>query len=230
MKECPICHAQYDDSMNFCKKDGHRLETVSVSQSTGGVDKPQKDIPEKPVPKRKGGILKKIAIIVVVCLVVFAGVYNYLMNAATYLRLEPNALKATKSGGDCDVDIDYDGYVWEVKHKPDWVSIKKSDEKFNVEVKKNSTGSSREGSITIKSGKQVAQLAIGQLGVATYIKASETSMQFRRGGGKKNIGIETDGFDWKATDAPDWISVSEEKDSLCVECETNNGDYRSGYI
>ena len=31
MKECPICHTQYDDSLNFCTKDGHQLKSVDTS-------------------------------------------------------------------------------------------------------------------------------------------------------------------------------------------------------
>lgn len=31
MKECPICHTQYDDPLNFCTKDGHQLKSVETS-------------------------------------------------------------------------------------------------------------------------------------------------------------------------------------------------------
>lgn len=34
MKECPKCHAQYDDSLSFCREDGSRLIDVQSGQRT----------------------------------------------------------------------------------------------------------------------------------------------------------------------------------------------------
>ena len=185
MKECPKCHTQYDVSMNFCTNDGCQLVDVSAPNSNNQ--------PSQSKIKKKGGCLKKI--IVVIAMIAF---YNYIMNAATYLRAEPNQIGSVKAGGECKVEIDYDGYVWLINHKPDWVDIDENDNDFTVIVNPNQTGQAREGSITIQSGKQLAQVVIKQMGYATRIKASENTLKFSSSGGKETITIATDGCGWKA--------------------------------
>ena len=84
MKECPICHTQYDDSINFCTKDGCQL-IVAESSNTNTMTSPQK-------PKKGIGCLKMTVIAVVVIVIALIACYNYFMNAATYLRVEPNQI------------------------------------------------------------------------------------------------------------------------------------------
>ena len=55
MKECPICHAQYDDSLNFCTKDGHQLKSVETSHAETQKQEKQEIQPTK----RKEGMLEK---------------------------------------------------------------------------------------------------------------------------------------------------------------------------
>ena len=111
MKECPKCHTQYDESMNFCTNDGFQLVDVSTPSSNNQFRHTQ--------TKRKGGCLKKIIVSTVIVVIALIAFYNYIMNAATYLRAEPNQIGSVKAGGDCKVEIDYDGYVWLINHKPE---------------------------------------------------------------------------------------------------------------
>lgn len=91
MKECPKCHAQYDDSMNFCTNCGVALNKVSnqvaVSQSCTSFNRTTETPTVRP---RKGGCLKKVIIGIIVLVVAFIGLLHYVNNAATYLRVEPN--------------------------------------------------------------------------------------------------------------------------------------------
>lgn len=105
MKECPICHTQYDDSLNFCTKDGHQLKSVDTSS----VETQKHENIQSNQPREKKGCLKKIIIGGVIVVVGLIALYNYLANAATYLRTEPSEIRASKAGGSCKVDIDYDG-------------------------------------------------------------------------------------------------------------------------
>ena len=229
MKECPICHSVYDDNLNFCVKDGHELinKPVEFQQSSQfhseGTDKPT------PKPK-KGGCLKKIIIAAVVMVIGLVAFYRYMMNAATYLRTEPAAVQVTKGGGSCKVEIDYDGYVWIVNHKPEWVDIDENENDFEMSIDPNTTGQIREGSITIQSGKQLAQVLIRQNAFATVMKASESSFHFGRSGGSEDVAVETDGCDWSAQ-YTNWMKVTKVSDSkLHIQCPSNNGDYRTGTI
>lgn len=233
MKECPICHSKYDDSLNFCTNDGHQLSNVDTSQSSTNLDRNNvnaKADTKKSPPKQNKGCFKKILIIAVVVVVVIFTLYNHMVNAATYLRTEPAAVQVTKRGGSCKIEIDYDGYIWVVNHKPDWVAVYENENDFEISVNPNRTGQVREGSITIQSGKQLAQVVIRQNAYAAVMKVSETSLKFSRSGGAEDISIETDGCEWSA-EYTNWMTVTKESDSeLHIKCPSNSGEYRTGTI
>ena len=222
MKECPICHTQYDDSQNFCIKDGSPLKPIL------GTATPPKE--EKPIKRRNGGCLKKIINGAIIVIIGFVLLYNHLTNAATYLRTEPSEIAVSKGGGECNIDIDYDGYVWTVNHQPEWVDIDENERDFDLKVFPNTTGQPREGSITIQSGKQLAQVIIRQNAVATVIRASETSVKFGENGGNREITIETDGCNWEA-EYTNWMTITkEDNEELHIRCPRNDDEYRTGTI
>lgn len=229
MKECPICHTRYDDSLSFCTKDGHQLRIVETSPA--GTPQPGNNYnPTENRPKGKKGCLKKIVIGIVVFIIALIVFYKYLSNAATYLRTEPSEVLASKAGGTCKVDIDYDGYIWLVNHQPEWVDIDENDDDFVLSVGPNHTGQIREGSITIQSGKLLAQVVVRQNAQATVMRASNSSVKFGENGGSKDISIESDGCGWEA-EYTNWMNVTKESETeLHIKCPRNDGDYRTGTI
>lgn len=226
MKECPKCHTQYDDSMNFCTKDGCQLIDVNTDKSNNTP---------KPQIKKSSSWLKKTVVTIVIIAVVMAVFYNYIMNAATYLRVEPNQIGSVKAGGECRVEIDYDGYVWTINHKPNWVSVHEHDEDFSLRIEPNKSGETREGSITIQSGRQVAQVFIKQLGHATRLRALQSELKFSSAGGTRYVDMETDGCGW-TSQALDWVyekrdwTVRPKDKKAVIECWKNTGEYRTGSI
>ena len=162
--------------------------------------------------------------------VAFVGFVHYVNNAATYLRVEPNQLVASKGGGKIKVDVDYDGYVWTINHTPDWIDIDENENSFELSVGKNLTGSRREGTITVQSGKLLAQVAIVQSGVATVVRASKSNLKFGKSGGSQTISIETDGCELSA-ECSDFIQTSFSDDGdLIVRVSSNSDDYRTGQV
>ena len=172
MKKCPTCHAQYSDDIQFCVRDGSTL--VPVGNTSPGTENPTSTSPSTK-PNKGRNVLRTVLIVVAVLAVVFLAVSRHLNNAATYLRAEPNQITASKAGGEIVVDIDYDGYVWKINHKPDWVKVDEMDQSFSLTVQPNRTGQSREGSITVQGGKQLAQVIIRQNGMATKIQEAGVS-------------------------------------------------------
>lgn len=231
MKECPKCHKHYDDSMNFCTDCGVALNKVSNQVSVSQSCTSSNRTPETPtVRPRKGGCLKKVIIGIVVFVVAFVGFVHYVNNAATYLRVEPNQLVASKGGGKIKVDVDYDGYVWTINHTPDWIDIDENENSFELSVGKNLTGSRREGTITVQSGKLLAQVAIVQSGVATVVRASKSNLKFGKSGGSQTISVETDGCELSA-ECSDFIQTSFSDDGdLIVRVSSNSDDYRTGQV
>lgn len=226
MKECPICHTQYDDSLNFCTKDGHQLKSVE----TFHAETKKQENRQINQPREKRGCLKKIIIVCIIGVIGLIALYNYLANAATYLRTEPSEIHAPKAGGSCKVDIDYDGFIWTINHQPEWVDIDESDDDFLLSVGPNQTGQVREGSITIQSGKLLSQVIVKQNAYATMIKASETSIKFSKGGANRDITIETDGCSWDA-EYTNWMTVTKDGEAgLHIICPRNDGEYRTGTI
>ncbi|OUN73624.1 BACON domain-containing carbohydrate-binding protein [Barnesiella sp. An55] len=227
MKYCKHCAKDYPDSMNFCTECGAALERkeaeVPPVNVAGG------NAPVRRVKKRRP--VWKVVLIVLAALVGgFFILLNYLNNVATYLRMEPDHLIAPKVGGSTTVDIDYDGYIWHINHVPDWVDVVEDEDKIGVEVRKNTTGVPREGSITVQSGKCLAQVIITQAGVASYISPSQRVIHFDKGGGSRDVSIDTDGGDYQI-DRPDFVSVSEDDDSeISIRTGRNTGEYRSGYV
>mgnify|MGYP003540348570 FL=1 len=231
MKECPKCHKHYDDSMNFCTDCGVALNKVSnqvaVSQSCTSSNRTTET---STVRSRKGGCLKKVIICIAVLAVAFVGFIHYVNNAATYLRVEPNQLVASKGGGKIKVDVDYDGYVWTINHTPDWIDIDENENSFEVSVGKNLTGSRREGTITVQSGKLLAQVAIVQSGVATVVRGSKSNLKFGKSGGSQTVSVETDGCELSA-ECSDFIQTSFSDDGdLIVRVSSNSDDYRTGQV
>lgn len=251
MKECPQCHKLYDDNVNFCVLDGCRL-SVHVSGTddaaasspnateNGMDDKPAGDSrPVKKKGKGKRGCLKMIVVSVIVLLVVLGLFYNYIMNAASYLRVEPESVIVSKAGGEKKIDIDYDGYVWIINHKPDWVSVDENDNDFVLRVSPNRDGQVREGSITVQSGKLLARLVIRQSAYASYMRVSESGLSFGKNGGSKSVKLWSDGCYWEARssgwitvsdDTPGWMENSGGSYRLTIKCSKNTGEYRSGSV
>ena len=226
MKECPICHTQYDDSLNFCTKDGHQLKSIETST----VETPNSEVKSDNSSHADKGCLKKVIIGIVVIIAGLVALYNYLSNAATYLRTEPSGVRASKAGGTCKVDIDYDGYIWAVNHQPEWVNIDENDNDFELIITPNHTGQLGEGSITVQSGKLLSQVVVKQNAYATIIKASETAVKFRKSGGNKDITIESDGCSWDA-EYTNWMTVTKENETeLHIICPKNDGEFRTGTI
>ena len=225
MKICPKCKTEYDDMQNFCIQDGCGLiDKPTDSQQSSDNYKQEKHEP------KKNGCLKKFIFGTIIIIIGVVVLFNYLSNAATYLRTEPNYISASKAGGTCKVDIDYDGYIWTINHKPNWVEINENDNDFELAVRPNDTGLLREGTITIQSGKFLAQVMVKQNGYATFVKSSDTSVKFGKTGGTKDVFIETDGYKWEAK-YTNWMSVNKESESkLHIKCPNNTGEYRTGTI
>ncbi|MBR5106292.1 MAG: hypothetical protein IKU93_07670 [Alistipes sp.] len=224
MKRCENCKKTFADTVNFCTDCGQPLVSVpDAPQAAAAVNATQ------PAPKKKRSIWKILLITVAVIVVGFFALVNHLMNAATYLRVEPNLLVAAKSGGEAFVDIDYDGYVWTINHIPDWVDVEEYEDSFKVYVGPNFTGYDREGSITVQSGDFLAQVLIQQNGKATYIKTSESSLHFVKDGGEAIVQVDTDGCDY-TVEYPDYLTVSIDDDTFTVTAPRNTGVYRSGKL
>ena len=103
MKRCENCKTTFSDSVNFCTECGQSLVYMSDSSQYESGDSIQ-----KPKRKKKRSIWKILLITLLVLVIGFIALLNYVMNAATYLRVEPNMLVADKKGGETIVDIDYD--------------------------------------------------------------------------------------------------------------------------
>ena len=224
MKRCENCKTTFSDSVNFCTECGQTLVYVSDSSQYESGDNHQ-----TPKRKKKRSIWKILLITLLVLVIGFIALLNYVMNAATYLRVEPNMLVADKNGGETVVDIDYDGYVWVINHIPDWIEVEEYEESFSVKAESNLTGHNREGSITVQSGDFLAQVVIQQKGQATYIKASKTSIHFDEDGGRETITIDSDGCNY-TVEYSDFLSVSTDDDKIKIKAYKNSDEYRSGYV
>lgn len=216
MKYCQKCKSKYSDSLNFCTKCGTEL----VSEHRSGV--------------RKINLKRIYKILAVSCVLIVVAIFSFFYtreNAATYLYLDPNdSVVVCKKGEELNVDIHYDGYVWQLEELPKWSKLKvQGDNSFTITVKPNYTGKDREGIVLVSSGKLFAQMTIKQNGLAKRLKVDKSSLKFPEEGGDEVIYMETDDMDIKY-EAPDFVDVRIDNDRIKISAPKNYEYYRSGKI
>lgn len=202
MKHCGKCNIDFEDHLNFCTQCGnpvtHKEVSVDTENNLEYTGNSSKDIGNSVNPKSKIKLsIRKIikrTLIVIVLLVVGLTIWGvHLINSTTYLNFNSQGEIFSKSGGCSEVNIDYDGYVWEVNYKPSWIDIDERDNCITINCQPNMGGQDREDHITIKSGKIVQALPVAQYGQARYIRLSEYAVSSDTEGGSIRINVETDG-------------------------------------
>jgi len=231
MKHCDACGTDYTDDINFCIKCGSRLVDKPAEPVTD-LD-PESDPKPKPAPKasgKTGRIIKRIVLAVAAVVIVLILWGTHLMNSTTYLTLNSAGEIFAKRGGESEINIDYDGYVWEVSYKPSWVDIREYDNSFSIECEPNTTGEDREDHITIKSGKIIETLPIGQYGKVRYLNLSESSLTSDTDGGSIHIDIESDGNDANIS-YPKFCEIEDfTSDGFTLVVKRNDGYSRTGTL
>ncbi len=227
MKRCPNGHVTQNDSLNFCTECGKMLEPYMPADNGGGSI-----VEGRTKPKRSiGGTLKRIVVGVIVLLVVAGLWISSKINSTTYLVFNTEAVVFPKCGDTRSVSIDYDGLIWEVSYKPSWLQVVENDDtdELTLVAYGNDTGTDREDHVTVKSGRVVAQLPVGQLGYATYLRAEPSKVDFSRGGGTEYVTIESDGL-LSNIKYPDFVDVETEDNGFNIHVGHNGGNTRNGII
>lgn len=222
MNRCNNCGTNVADNLRFCTNCGNKL-TDFTSESKDNCDNSKK--------KRSiSRIIKRIiiAVLVIIGLLLLWG--NHLINSTTYMTFNSDGELFAKSGGVSEVNIDFDGYIWELNYKPSWVSVDEYDRSFTIRCQPNTTGRDREDHITIKSGKVVLALPIGQYGEAQYIRLSENSIRCDTDGDRIHVSIETDGC-CPEISYPEFCYIeNQSEDGFTIVIPSNSEYSRSGKL
>lgn len=236
MKKCPKCNTVYDDTKNFCIKDGTQL--VDYSGETDIQDEPKHEPRRKRKEKSGKGrkIFRKIVLALVVIVVALYALFHWALNSATYLRLSPETQIFSRDKQVYTVNVETDGYTWEVIHRPDWVTILNEDTEANllkISVMSNKGGDDREGTIEIKSGKCTAVMQVGQWAKARKLECDKSELWFKKSpdsDSKKTLKVTSDTHDVSAS-CTSWMTVKwNGATMLNVTCEDNDGYARKGTI
>ena len=234
MKRCPKCNTVYDDTKNFCIKDGTQLVDYSDNQDEPKPE-PRRKRKEKSGKGRK--IFRKIVLALIVIVVVLYALSRWVLNSATYLRLSPETQIFSRDKQVYTVNVETDGYTWEVIHRPDWVTILDEDTEANllkISVMSNKDGDDREGTIEIKSGKCTAIMQIGQWAKARKLECDKSELWFEKSPGsdsKKTLKVTSDTREVSALPSSSWVKVKwPDATKLNVTCEDNDGYARKGTI
>lgn len=233
MKHCNICGREYPDSLSFCTNCGSKLsDSSTVTPERQDDNRANNDRSDKtPKPKSTSGkIIKRILIAVVAVIAILFLWGSHFINSTTYVTFNSQGELYAKSGGTSTVNIDYDGYTWEVNYKPSWVTIDEHDDSFTIHCQPNTSGQDREDHITIKSGKIVQALPIGQYGQTQFIRLSENSLKSDIDGGSIHIDIETDGCGPEIS-YPKFCRIEDRSDDGFTLVVPSNSEYsRSGTL
>lgn len=241
MKECPECHARYDDNMNFCTNDGTQLVTVkdvpNTAQLVSSSNNPQES--EGTVKKIFSGI-GSIFFVVIVCVIGFRTCFGNDSekgikkgSGATFLNYSPQEIKdVPKLGGEYIVRIESDG-EWKVESFPKWIEMEQvASDGIKFVVRPIEAGlASRWDFIYITTGNLTEKVRVEQTGVCTFIKLSESSIIASEQGIERTVDWKSDGV--RVTiDHPSFVTfkqVSGQK-SVIFTISPNFGDYREGNI
>lgn len=235
MKHCKNCNTDYAEDLSFCTKCGGKLEEKETPTPPPAPSVPPVSPVSPPVSKpRSGGLMVRIFKRVVAILAVIAvGGYlwwSHYQNATTYMRFNTEGELFAKGGGSADVNIDYDGNVWEVSYKPSWITINDYGDKFRIYCEENQSGRDREDHITIKSGKVVQTLPVGQFGSVQYMRLSEKTISSDAEGGYIYIDMDTDGVDPKVR-YPRFCEIEDlTSEGFTVRVKKNTSYSRTGTI
>ncbi|MDR1341287.1 MAG: outer membrane beta-barrel protein, partial [Prevotellaceae bacterium] len=133
-------------------------------------------------------------------------------------------------GGTQDFHVYSDGKSYSVSNTSDWCSVEQKNGFFTVTCKQN-YGAYRNATLTVTTDSKTASVLIEQTeAVATYIRSNPNSVKVSALGGKTEISIQTDGYEWSHSDIPFWITVSKSGKTLTLTARSNSGNVRNGNI
>ena len=155
---------------------------------------------------------------------------------ATYLRFEPTSLRLPKGAGSLgytwDVNLDYDGYDYDVTYHSEWLNVMDIDNCLTISADDNTTGANRDGSITVKSGDVSRTLSVTQLGKTTKLEIDPKLSRIsddHYGGASFSFHVNSDGTGWKV-DYPSDLRFETISDGFKVTFPKNDKEYRSGTL
>ena len=134
MKECPKCHTQYDDSMNFCTKDGRQLRNVA-EVITNNSDK-TKNVHSGKVRK----FIKFLKVLIVLSLIVVALiVYWYRSQPVYYIYPENSKIEVDGDAGETRININTNAPYskWRVRSNAKWIDLSKAEDHIVIKYKAN---------------------------------------------------------------------------------------------
>lgn len=154
--------------------------------------------------------------------------------ATTYIRFEPASLTLPKGAGSLyqtwNVGVDFDGYDFDITYCSDWIEAEIEDNHLVISADNNTTGSTRNGSITIRSGEKSNTLQVKQNGKASIVSVDQPSIKDDKYGGRTyTIKVETDGTRYEVN-YPNWLEVTCKSGYFTVRFPENKGISRSGTI
>ena len=146
---------------------------------------------------------------------------------ATYLRVNPEKVEINMEGGQQVVHVTTDG-SWDVVGKPEWVTFTQTDDELIVDLEKNPTTKRRIDVIVLAAGDHSFNLPVTQFGEATYIKPSQSSLEFSKEGGTQTVGVDADGAVEVTCDGP--FDVNLANSVLTVSASENTEGLKQGVI
>jgi hypothetical protein len=146
---------------------------------------------------------------------------------ATYVRTDVSEKTFDSKGGTQDIHVESDGKLYLVSGASDWCSVEYKGSFFTLTCKEN-YGASRDIVLTVTVDSKTALIIIKQTEpVATYIRSNPNSIPFRALGGKTEISILTDGYQWAYSDIPAWLTASKSGKTLTLTAQSNFGKARN---
>lgn len=190
MRQCPKCHKQFSDELNYCTTCGTPLATI------------EENLQKTNLWTKLYLWLKRGVILSVVFLVCYGSFLYYCWNSATYLQLECDSIEFSMNGMPIpqpqeswskEIGIANDAvkpkglglflfeyYVnqgYRIKYSGRWFSAFDYDQYVKVRCRRNDTGADRIDSVVVQSGDKHAVLKVLQHGSPTFLRAEHETIE-----------------------------------------------------
>ncbi len=128
----------------------------------------------------------------------------------TYFEITPTTLSFASSGGSKSISV-MANQPWTVSSETSWLKLSDnsgtSEATLSVTAEKNTSTSSRSGTVTFKAGGKTYTVSVTQEGADPTFSISPTSLSFTSSAGSKSVSV-TSNTSWTVSSGVSWLTLS----------------------
>ena len=139
--------------------------------------------------------------------------------AAANLSVSSGNLSFLSTGGTKNITVTTNAETYDVVSLPDWCSVTKKSDAFEVTCKPNTGYSARSGEFKVTAGGKEVTINVSQ--IVINLKVSSDNLSFSSSGGTQSITVTTNADNYAVSFLPAWCSIKKYSTYFTVTCNSN---------